>query len=111
MTEADSAVASAISERELQANVIEMAERLGLLVFHPYDSRRSLPGFPDLVVVGKRSVYFVELKRQNGRLRPEQQAWRDRLAAVEEADGSVKHFVWRPNHWLEGTIETWLRLA
>ena len=37
-------------EADFQADVIAAAEGRGWLWFHCYDSRRSPPGFPDLVL-------------------------------------------------------------
>ena len=101
-----------MTERQLQDCVTEMAERLGHLVYHTFDSRRSNPGFPDLVIVGNRSVLFIELKRQGGKLRPEQKVWQERLSkALARGQWSMSHHVWRPNDWHEGTVEEWLRAA
>jgi hypothetical protein len=98
------AMAAAMSEAQLQDAVMGLADILGLRAFHSTDSRRdTAAGFPDLVIVGSR-VLFVELKRQDGRLRPEQGAW---LGALNSAGADA--VVWRPGHLLQGTIETTLR--
>jgi len=97
-------MAAAMSEANLQDAVMGIADVLGLRVHHETDSRRSRAGFPDLVLVGSR-VLFVELKRQDGRLRPEQQAWLEALTAAE----GVTAVVWRPLALLDGTIQTTLR--
>ncbi len=98
------AMAAAMSEAQLQDAVMGLADVLGLRVHHETDSRRSRAGFPDLVIVGNR-VLFVELKRQDGRLRPEQRAWLEALTAAE----GVTAIVWRPLSLLDGTIQTTLR--
>jgi len=92
-------VAAQMSEATLQAQVLEAARLLGWLVYHTHDSRRSQPGFPDLVLVhpGKRRVLYRELKTQKGRIRPQQQVWLDALAAAGQDAG-----VWRPADWLDG---------
>ena len=52
----------AMTEGELEA-LVEQAFRLGgWLVFHTRDSRRSEPGFPDIVAVKAPWVVFSELK-------------------------------------------------
>lgn len=86
-------VAGDMSESTLQARVIAQARALGWLVYHTHDSRRSQPGFPDLVLVHAKQgrVLYRELKTQRGRPRPEQTAW---LEALNRAGQDAK--VWRP---------------
>lgn len=76
--------ARTMSEVELQNCVIEMAKRMGYLVFHTYDSRRSSPGYPDLHLVHPRAGrhMFWELKTARGRVSIEQRGWLDALAAA-----------------------------
>lgn len=73
--------------------VLQFARLMGWAVFHPYDSRRSTAGFPDIVAVRRTRVLFVELKSATGRMRAEQIVWATTLAAV---GGAVEHHVWRP---------------
>jgi hypothetical protein len=93
-----------LTERELQNAVIELAGYLGWRTYHTHDSRRSNPGFPDLVLVRDRLI-FAELKSAKGRLSPAQQFW---LADLEH-DAGQEVYVWRPSDWLDGTIEQILR--
>jgi hypothetical protein len=44
-------------------------------VFHTYDSRRSEPGFPDLVICGHGRVIFAEVKRKGGYYTDAQRRW------------------------------------
>ena len=53
-------------ERDFQRAVCQLAKALGCIVYHTHDSRRSEPGFPDLVIVGKRGFMFRELKQPKG---------------------------------------------
>lgn len=94
-------VAAAMSERELQDLVLDAARHLGWRAYHTHDSRRSEPGFPDLVLVHRRGrrVLWRELKAQRGVLTRAQAGWLDDLVAVG-ADARV----WRPADWLAGTI-------
>lgn len=80
----------AISERAWQAQVLELATLYRWTWYHTHDSRRSNPGFPDLVLVRDR-VLFAELKTDRGRLTNDQLGWISRL---EEAGAEA--FVWRP---------------
>lgn len=98
--------AKAMSERQLQDQVIELAKRMGWMSFHDYDSRRSTPGFPDLVLVHpkQRRIVWRELKSETGTPTPEQKAWISTLLLVgEDVD------IWRPRDWVSGRIEKELR--
>lgn len=91
-------LAAAMSEGELDRSVRRIAADLGLLVYHTHDSRRSEPGFPDLVCVGRR-VMYRELKKENGRVTQAQKTW---LAALVDAGQDA--CVWRPSDLLAGRI-------
>ena len=87
-----------ISEKAFQQSVIGLAHDYGFeLVYHTHDSRRSVPGFPDLVIVGHGRCIFAELKTERGRLSEAQKEW---LASLEECAG-VESFVWKPSDWDE----------
>jgi hypothetical protein len=92
-----------MTEAQLQAAVIELAQMLGYRTYHTHDSRRSTAGFPDLVMVRWEHLIFAELKSETGKISPEQAKWLDDLRLVADA------FLWRPHHWLDGTIEKVLR--
>ena len=98
--------AKAMSERQLQDQVIALAERMGFIVYHTHDSRRSQKGFPDLVLVHpkQRRVLWRELKSESGALRPDQKKW---LLALQTAGEDAE--LWRPRDWFAGTIENELR--
>ena len=84
----------AISEREFQTKVTQLAILLGFRVYHTHDSRGSQAGFPDLVMCDGRRVIFAELKSHDGRMRPEQEAWITDL----RSSGAETH-VWRAGDW------------
>lgn len=88
----DEAWANGISEKAWQAQVLQIAHLHGWFSYHPYDSRRSNPGFPDLTLVRDTRLVFAELKTQKGRIRPEQRDWHDRLART-----GVETYLWRPS--------------
>jgi len=83
-----------MTEADFQNQILDLCKHVGLLAYHVYDSRRSVPGFPDLVIVGKRGVLYRELKTDKGRLSKEQDQWLEALHAAG-ADASV----WRPRDW------------
>ena len=91
-------------EKKLQAVVLELARRSNWLAYHTFDSRRSEPGFPDLVMVRSGRLLFVELKSATGLMRPEQRLWRERLVKTD-----AEYYEWRPHDWHNGTIEGVLR--
>lgn len=93
-----------MTERQLQDAVVECATLLGWRTYHVYDSRRSQPGFPDLVCVRGPRLLFVELKTAKGRLSPAQLQWLDDLTAT-----AAEVFTWRPEQWANGAIEKALR--
>lgn len=88
-----------MTEQELQDLVIMACRRMGLLYYHTHDSRRSEPGFPDLVIVGLSGILFRELKSRQGQLTPEQRRWGSRITA-----GRGNWAVWRPVDWQSGVI-------
>ena len=90
------------SESEFQSYVMALARQLGFVkIYHTHDSRRSVPGFPDLVMVNPRMrrTLFVELKAQGGRVSPDQVEWLDSL----RASGQFAE-VWRPSDWVAGRV-------
>ena len=92
-------------EASLQANIVELASLLGWRAYHTFDSRRSAPGFPDLVMVRPPRVLVFELKREGAYPTATQRDW---LAALGACPG-VESGVWRPRDWLDGTIKRALR--
>lgn len=94
-----------LTEAQWQAQVIQVARTFGWRVAHfrPALNQRGRwmtavaadgAGFPDLVLVHNHTgdLIFAELKRDDGRLRPEQERWRDAI----QAGGSRRFEVWRP---------------
>ena len=88
-----STAASFVMEKDFQAQVLDLARLCGWLCYHTHDSRRSAPGFPDLVLVRPPRLVFAELKSEEGKLRPEQRAWLKTLASCTQAPES---YMWRP---------------
>ena len=101
MTSAEflNAQALAMTEKDLLEQCRNAAKTLGLLLYHTYSSRRSEPGFPDLVIVGRRGVLIRELKRQRGTVTPAQHTW---LNALD--DTGIDADVWRPAQLIDGTV-------
>lgn len=90
-----------MTEAQLLQAVRALATIRGWLIYHTHDSRRSDPGFPDLVLVHPRTgdLVVAELKTARGRTTSTQDAW---LAALTLA-GVTAH-LWRPADLVDGTI-------
>ena len=82
-------------EREFQTTVLQLAETLHWRAYHTHDSRRSQPGFPDLVLVRER-VIFVELKRDGQKPSANQVVWLNDLARA-----GAEVYLWTPADWQE----------
>jgi hypothetical protein len=89
------ALLAGVSEKKWQDTVIAICRARGYLVYHTHDSRRSAPGFPDLVIAGHGRVIFAELKVVGADLDPAQRAWANQLAeAVKSRNQGM--YLWRP---------------
>lgn len=82
-------------ERAFQAQVMELAARLGWRTYHTWMSIHSAAGFPDCVVVRPPRVVFAEIKREGGKPTAAQAAW---LAALGACPG-VETYLWQPSDW------------
>ena len=112
-----------MKEKELQREVIAFARGLGYKVAHFADSRRQVikdgrrmlvgdeqgAGVPDLVLAGRGRLIFAELKTQAGTVSDKQAEWLEALSRVAEATSGVEVYIWRPSHWLDGTVEDVLK--
>ena len=90
------------TEEQFQQQVITLAKAAGWLTYHTRDSRRSEPGFPDLVLsrgpaCGRPRVIFAELKTETGRLSPAQLDWLETLRHCPD----IESYIWRPSQWPE----------
>jgi hypothetical protein len=75
------------------AQVVEIFQWHGWVIYHSYSSRRSAPGFPDLVAIRKADgdILVAELKTQTGIVSDDQRFWLGLFSAA-----GVDAFVWRP---------------
>lgn len=93
------------TEKSFMETVVSLAKLKGWLVYHTYDSRKSEPGFPDLVIVRDGEVMFIELKTDTGAVTEEQDKWIEALRKCEGENLCV--VVWRPSKLKE--IEVMLK--
>ena len=102
------AQANAMTEKQLQANVMDALHKFGWITYHTYDSRKSTAGFPDIIAIRRERGMAIELKRQNhktsSKRMTEQLAW---LAAFDLA--GFESAMWKPLHWFSGEIQGTLR--
>jgi hypothetical protein len=83
-----------ISEKAFQAQVKELSGVLRVDKFyHPWLSKFSARGFPDLTIVKGDRLIFAELKAEKGKVTPEQSEWLDILGGVK----TVEAYLWRPD--------------
>ncbi|MFE3196770.1 VRR-NUC domain-containing protein [Embleya sp. NPDC059237] len=88
------AAGASITEEAFRRQVREVATHYGrTLKYHTHDARRSDPGWPDEVFghPDQRRTVFVELKTQDGLLRPAQVTWLRHLHA-----SGCEAALWRP---------------
>lgn len=91
-----------LTEEQFQQQVIDLAKLHGYtLIYHTHDSRRSQPGFPDLVLVSEHRgrALFRELKTDAGGVSPAQFSWISGMILAKLNVG-----VWRPADLKSGRI-------
>lgn len=84
-------------EKDFQKEVVAYARLNGWRCYSVPDSRRiSELGFPDLFLwsPSRKAFLFAELKREKGKLRPDQIRVHAELIAL-----GLIVFVWRPSDW------------
>ena len=102
-----------MSEADLSDAVVQLAHLFGwrVLLVRPARTAHGWKtpfgadgvGWPDLTLIRGDRLIFAELKSRRGRLTDDQRVWLDVLSAVGET------YIWRPEQWLDGTIERVLR--
>lgn len=86
-----------MSEKQFREQVIDLARWLGWRLYFTWQSIHSPAGFPDLVLVRRGRLIFVELKSEKGRLTPEQALW---LKELKQIPG-IEVYTWRPGDFNE----------
>ena len=85
-------LAATLTEKEFQAQVVQLAKILGWKVQFHWRSFHSPAGWPDLTLVRRDRIIHAELKTQTGKVSDKQQEWLDALTAT----GKCEVHVWRP---------------
>ena len=104
-----------MSEAQLQSAIIELAHTLGykkvahfrpaLMKIHGALTYRTPvaadgKGFPDLNIVGKGRVIYIECKSETGQQSPDQMEWE-----VEIRASGAEYYLFRPSDWLNDSVE------
>ena len=71
-----------ITEAQFQRQVEALLKQYGWKFYHTHDSRRSVPGFPDLIAVRGHLMLALELKVGYAKPTPEQVEWLQALDKV-----------------------------
>ena len=90
-----------LSEKAFLQQVKDLARAMGWFCYHTHDSRRSDPGFPDLVLTRYGRLIFAELKAENGKTSEAQIDWLGALELVARDASVVMVRLWRPSDWPE----------
>ncbi len=69
-------------EKDLMQAILDAARLLGWKCYHTFDSRRSEPGWPDVVCLKNDRCIVYETKTERGKPTPAQLDW---LAAFNDA--------------------------
>ncbi len=101
----------AVSERDFQEQIIDLAHLLGWRVAHFRPARTAkgwrtpveadAKGFPDLVLLRPPRLIFAELKRDGGKASSSQRDWLFELAECNADEDRFEVCLWRPSDWAE----------
>ena len=110
LTAAQIEIAAAMTESQLQDNILDAAKQCGWLCYHTRAAmnKRGVwsspmqgnPGYPDLTLARNGIAFFFELKSEKGKLTVEQQEWYHALPNC---------LIIKPRDWLSGEVEALLR--
>jgi hypothetical protein len=91
-----------LTETQLQNLVFALCNSMRLYCYHTFDSRRCAPGFPDLVIIGRR-VLWRELKGWKPSSVPSRHQV-EVLAGLRNAGQDAA--IWKPAQWFSGQIRS-----
>lgn len=81
-----------LKEADFLQQIRHLAKQFGWMEYHTYDSRRSTPGWPDLVLCRPPELLIIEVKTATGRLTSAQRQWITCLSWC-----GIETHVWRPS--------------
>ena len=92
----------------LQELVRQLCSNAKIPMYHTWNSKFSAAGFPDCIIFVERpalAMIVVELKKEKRRPSRPQAMWLDLFARLSDrAPDLIEVYLWRPTHWLDGTI-------
>ena len=83
-----------LTEKQFEAQVKDLAKMFGWRYYHPFLSKWSERGWPDVVLLRDGRLILAELKSEKGKLTEHQARW---LWALRKVPG-IRVYVWRPRH-------------
>jgi hypothetical protein len=83
----------ALTEKQWQGQVVELATLFGWAHYHPWLSIHSQRGWPDLALCRPPRLILAELKSDKGVVSLDQKMWLDMLGLCD----GVEVYLWRPS--------------
>ena len=89
-----------VTEKAFESQVKDLAKLFGWKYYHPFLSKWSERGYPDITLVkenedGTASLLFLELKSERGKVTEAQQQWINILSKVP----NVGAYIFYPHAW------------
>ena len=82
-----------ITEKEFLSQVKDLAKIYHWRLYHPFLSKWSERGYPDITLIRPPRLIFAELKREKGKLTESQEEWAELLKACP----GVEYYIWKPS--------------
>lgn len=84
-----------ITEKQFEAQVKDLAKICHVQkYYHPFLSKWSEKGFPDLTIIKVPRLIFAELKSEKGIVSEAQQEWLNLLSQCTQ----IEVYLWRPDN-------------
>ena len=85
-----------ITEKQFQEQIRDLAKLFGWKFYHPFLSKWSERGWPDVTLLRDGRLIIAELKtnKRSSKLSPAQAQW---LWALRKVPG-IKVYIWRPRY-------------
>ena len=82
-----------ITEKEFMSQIRDLAKIYHWKWYHPFLSKWSERGYPDITLIRPPRIIFAEIKRETGKLTASQQEWAELLQACP----GVEYYCWKPS--------------